>query len=78
MLLFWGFFAFAQQFCFVLDFWSGQIIRSALKSDCKLYITHKACVVSRGKGREILRACVGSRVHVGSRDTSSHWVSAGV
>lgn len=72
------FFYFAQQFCFALDFWSGQIIRSAFKSDCKLYITHKACLVRRGKGRETLRACVRSRVHVGSRDTCSCLVSAGV
>lgn len=58
-----GFFPdFAQQFCFVLDFWSGQIIRSALKSDYKLSVTLKACVVRRVKGRETLRSCVGSRV----------------
>lgn len=36
MVMLLGFFSdFAQWFCFRLDFWSGQIIRSALKSACK-------------------------------------------
>lgn len=31
-----GFFSgFTQGFCFLLDFWSGQIIRSAFKTACK-------------------------------------------